>query len=67
MRTFVILGIVLLIASIGGAIWMRDFQAPAGTTHGKNGADSGTPEKVICWGYFDAETGVAGLYPKQFG
>lgn len=33
----------------------------------KKDADSPAPDKVLCWGYFDGEKGVAALDPRQFG
>jgi membrane fusion protein (multidrug efflux system) len=66
MRTFVILGIILIAVSIVGAKWALDHQSPAAAT--KNGTDANLPpNKIICWGFFDVEGGVVGLDPRQFG
>lgn len=68
MRTFVILGIVLLVVSVIVAKLTLNHQSSANTVTGKN--ESGAkvaPEKIVCWGYFDVEPGVAGLYPTQLG
>ena len=68
MRTFVILGIILIAVSIVGAKWAMDHQTPVGPTQKEIEADaSKPPEKVVCWGFFEVESGIAALYPKQFG
>jgi multidrug resistance efflux pump len=68
MRTFVILGIVLIIVSIGIAKLALDHQSPAAPANGKNSSDAGsTPERIACWGYFEVEGGVAQLDAKQSG
>ncbi|MBM3992901.1 MAG: HlyD family efflux transporter periplasmic adaptor subunit [Planctomycetes bacterium] len=66
MRTAVILGVIVLIVSIVGTVWLRDFQSASINAHAKN-SESDRPEKVVCWGYLDGESGVAKLYPRQFG
>ncbi len=67
MKTFVILGIVLLVACFVGAKMMLD---QSSATQAKKIADAeqnALPQKIFCLGHFDVERGVAGLYPKQFG
>lgn len=65
MRTFVILGIVLLIASLVGVKLLMDSGGAAGNAKDKDA--NKPPDKVVCWGYFDVEKGVAMLYPRQNG
>lgn len=67
MKTFVILGIVLLVACFVGAKMVMD-QSSANSAKNKAAAESNTPpDRILCLGHFDVENGVAGLYPKQFG
>jgi multidrug resistance efflux pump len=68
MKSFVILGIILIAVSIVGAKWAIDHQTPTPTVTAANGADANRPpEKIVCWGFFEVESGIAPLYPKQFG
>jgi multidrug efflux pump subunit AcrA (membrane-fusion protein) len=66
MKGYVLLGIALLVAMfIGGSLL---FSGSAANDKKKHDAEANTPpDKVVCWGYFDGEKGVAGLDPKQFG
>src|ERR1022692_720733 len=64
---FIFLGIVLLVASVLGAKMVFDHDATA-DAKSKVVADANPlPEKVLCWGFFDVEKGVAPLNPRQFG
>jgi multidrug resistance efflux pump len=68
MRTFVILGVILILASIVGAKFAIDHQTSAGTSTHKNAGEANQPpDKIVCWGFFDVEPGEARLYPTQFG
>jgi multidrug resistance efflux pump len=67
MKSAVLLGIVLVAATIFGIKLLTD--APAATT-GKdaNGKDiDQLPPMIVAWGFFEVEPGIAGLYPRQFG
>ncbi len=67
MRGSVIVGIVLLIATIFGVKLVME-NSPNGGNPIKNADDSKQPPKaVFTWGHFDVETGVTPLSPKQFG
>ena len=64
---FVLLGILLLAASIFGAKMVFD-QPSAADTKKKFEADANQlPKEILCWGFFDVEPGVAQLNPRQFG
>jgi len=67
MKGAIVLGILLLIGSAVGAFFAFD-QNPFAAKNGKKVevADK-PPGYILCWGHFDVEPGVAGLYPKQFG
>jgi multidrug resistance efflux pump len=68
MRTFVILGIILILASIVGAKFALDHRTAAATSTQKNAGEANQlPDKIVCWGFFDVEPGEARLYPTQFG
>jgi len=68
MRTFVILGIILILASIVGAKFALDHQTAAAPSTHKNASEANQlPDKIVCWGFFDVEPGEARLYPTQFG
>ncbi|MSQ95217.1 MAG: HlyD family efflux transporter periplasmic adaptor subunit [Gemmataceae bacterium] len=67
MKTFVILGIVLLVACFVGAKMMMDQSATDKVKKQAQDEVSSVPDKIFCLGHFDIERGVAGLYPKQFG
>jgi multidrug resistance efflux pump len=68
MRTFVILGVILILASIVGAKFAIDHQTSAGTSTHKNAGEANQPpDKIMVWGFFDVEPGEARLYPTQFG
>src|SRR6516165_1993686 len=68
MRTFVILGILLIIGSILCAKFAIDHQtATATSNHQKTAQSNQHPGIIVCWGFFDVEPGEARLYPKQFG
>jgi multidrug resistance efflux pump len=64
MRTFVILGIALLIVSVVGAKLALDQRNP---THAKSNGTDKPIENVVCWGYFEIRGGVAQLDAKQSG
>ena len=66
MRTFVILGIVLLIVTVVGAKLVLDHSS-ATSGNSPSAAEAGPPDKIVCWGYFDVDPGVLGLHPKQQG
>ncbi|MBI2808193.1 MAG: HlyD family efflux transporter periplasmic adaptor subunit [Planctomycetes bacterium] len=67
MKAWVIVGIVLVVVTIVGAQLAYN-QSPFAPADKKKQADADQPPaKIIVWGYFDVEPGVAGLYPKQFG
>ena len=64
---FVLLGILLLAASIFGAKLVFD-ESSAVDTKKKIEADANQlPKEILCWGFFDVEPGVAQLNPRQFG
>jgi multidrug resistance efflux pump len=64
---FWLIGILVLIGSFVGVKLVLDQSASAQVTR-KNEIDAGKPQdKIIAWGHFDVEQGIAGLYPKQFG
>jgi multidrug resistance efflux pump len=64
----IVLGILLLVAMFFGARMMLDSSA-ANTSQIKAAEDNAArnPTEVVCWGNFDVEPGIAGLYPKQSG
>ncbi len=63
-RTSAVLGLLALAASLAGARWLLHARADTGAGPA---ADAPAPEKVICFGYVDVESGVASLYPLQPG
>ncbi len=68
MRTFVILGIILILVSIVGAKFALDHQTP--TVTARNSAESDAskpPDKVVCWGFFEADPGVVPQNATQLG
>jgi biotin carboxyl carrier protein len=65
-----------------GALWILGFALLAGMFVGvkllfptsnanqvnpRTGEGNEPPERIVCWGNFDVEEGVALLYPRQFG
>lgn len=58
----VVVGVILLIAMFFGVKMMLDPSGPAP----KNDV-AADMDQVMCWGYFEVESGVANLYPTQFG
>ena len=63
----ILLGILLLAASLFGAKMLFD-QSSTPDPKSKTAADvNQVPDKVLCWGYFDVAKGVAPLNPRQFG
>jgi HlyD family secretion protein len=64
--SFWLIGIVLLIACFIG-VKLLVSGSSAANERAKHEVDIPPPDKVVCWGYFDGEKGVAGLDPKQFG
>lgn len=66
--TFFLLGVILLVGSLVGVKLVTDH--PVAATSKKTSEPhppEAPPVKVICWGNFDVESGVAQLFPKQFG
>jgi multidrug resistance efflux pump len=63
-RVIVVLGLATLFASLAGAGWLLHARADGGPGPA---SDATEPEKVICFGYVDVETGVVSLYPLQPG
>jgi hypothetical protein len=61
-----LIGIALLIVMFIGVKML--FSGSAANDKAKHEAEANAPpDKVVCWGYFDGEKGVAGLNPRQFG
>jgi biotin carboxyl carrier protein len=64
---FWFLGILVLAATFIGVKFFFEQSASAQAKQ-KSEIEAAKPQdKVIAWGNFDIERGVAGLYPKQFG
>jgi multidrug resistance efflux pump len=64
---FWLLGILLLIGMFIGAKMVFE-QSAAAHAKEQSDIDANKPlDKIIAWGNFDVEPGVAGLYPKQYG
>ena len=62
-----IIGAVLLVGMFVGVRMV--FYSSAATTHNAiddSGAND-VPDRIIGWGFFDIEKGVAMMYPRQFG
>jgi multidrug efflux pump subunit AcrA (membrane-fusion protein) len=67
MKGYWLLGIALVILMFFGVKWLLDGSS-ASSDQKKHDAEVNTPpDKVVCWGNFDGEKGVAGLDPRQFG
>ncbi|MSU79840.1 MAG: HlyD family efflux transporter periplasmic adaptor subunit [Gemmataceae bacterium] len=64
---FWLLGAILLVGSIVGVRLATDPQVSGHVKKANEAAAEGAPTKVICWGNFDVESGIAQLFPKQFG
>ncbi len=57
----------MLIATLVGAKLVLDQSASAQAIRQEK-IDAGKPQdRIVCWGNFDIEQGIAGLYPRQFG
>jgi multidrug resistance efflux pump len=66
-KTFVAIGVILIVVSIIGAKFALDHRSSA-SSNGKHAADgSAPPDHIVCWGKFDVEKGIAPLDPRQFG
>ena len=63
----VLLGILLLAASIFGAKMVFDQPSTADTKKKVEADANQLPKEILCWGFFDVEPGVAQLNPRQFG
>ena len=63
---WLLLGVLLLIVMFVGARWVFP---PSNASGGNNKSDSpgAADQKVVCWGFFENEKGVANLTPKQYG
>src|ERR1700680_4342877 len=61
------LGLLLLVASIVGAGWVLNHQTPHPAAPDREDASSEAAPVVVCLGMVDVESGVAELYPRQFG
>jgi hypothetical protein len=64
--SFWLIGIALLIAFFV-VVKMLVSGSSNANEKGKHDIDILPPDKVVCWGYFDGEKGVAALDPRQFG
>jgi multidrug resistance efflux pump len=64
---FILLGIVLLIATFFGAKLVWDHDASASTKDKIEADANKPPDWILSWGFFDVEKGVAPLNPRQFG
>jgi multidrug resistance efflux pump len=63
-----LVGLGLLAATTGGAVWVLHSRADDGTVQSKE--ENHTPARVdgaVCLGHVDVEGGVASLYPTQIG
>jgi multidrug resistance efflux pump len=67
MKGTILLGILLLIASIVTAIWVYDQRVIAAKNEMPNDPAFERPQAVFTWGSFDVEPGVAKMYPRQTG
>lgn len=68
MRAFIILGIVLLAVTFVIAKFALDNQTPGASAKTQTENESAkAPDRIVCWGYFEAEKGVRNLDPSQFG
>jgi multidrug resistance efflux pump len=65
---FWLIGILVLVGSFVGVKLALDQSANAQSVRQKE-IDAGKPQDkiIICYGHFDVEQGIAGLYPKQGG
>jgi multidrug resistance efflux pump len=63
----ILLGIVLLLATLFGAKMVFYHDAAANDKNKIEADANKPPEKVLCWGYFDVDVGVAKINPRQFG
>src|ERR1043165_2048088 len=65
--TIIIIGMLLLAGSVVGAKLLLEHTSPAAGGNGAKDDTNQLPTEVVCWGHFDVENGVAGLYPKKPG
>jgi multidrug resistance efflux pump len=64
---YVLLGIVLLIATLFGAKLVHDHDSTASAKSKADAVANKPPEWILGWGFFDVKSGVAPLNPRQFG
>ncbi len=64
MKAFWIVGVLLLVGMIVGVRLLFMGSAAQADVNDPNVSN---PERIVCWGNFDVEKGVARLYPRQFG
>jgi len=67
MKGAILIGIVLLAATLFGVKMLLDTPMSA-SGKDANGKDvEQLPPMILAWGFFEVEPGIAGLYPRQFG